>query len=72
MTQENALPLEDTAGDAQPIAIEREAHDVSRFEWRVAVPLPAQIPGFVHPFTCPPVNYFRWAVLVVAPYLLTV
>ena len=34
MTQENALPLEDTAGDdAQPIAIELEAHDVSRFEW---------------------------------------
>ena len=34
MTQENVLPLEDTAGDdAQPIAIELEAHDVSRFEW---------------------------------------
>ena len=48
MTQENTLPLEDTAGGAQSIAIEREAHDVSRFEWRVAVPLPAQEPFEVH------------------------
>ena len=42
MTQENALPLGDTPDDdAHSIAIELEAHDVSRFEWCVAVPLPA-------------------------------
>ena len=43
MTQENALPLGDTPDDdAHSITIELEAHDVSRFEWCVAVPLPAQ------------------------------
>ena len=45
MTQEKALPLEDTADDdANSITIELEAHDVSRFEWCVAVPLPAHEP----------------------------
>lgn len=42
MNQENAFPLGDTPDDdARSIVIELEAHDVSRFEWRVAVPLPA-------------------------------
>jgi hypothetical protein len=34
MNRENAFPLGDTPDDdAQSIAIELEAHDVSRFEW---------------------------------------
>ena len=45
MTQENALPLGDTPADeARSIVIELEAHDVSRFEWCVALPLPAHEP----------------------------
>jgi hypothetical protein len=43
MNQTNALSLADTPDDdAESITIELEAHDVSRFEWRVAVPLPVQ------------------------------
>jgi hypothetical protein len=43
MNQENALPLGDTPDDdARPIVIELEAHDASRFEWRVGVPLLAR------------------------------
>ena len=42
MNQENAFPLGDTPDDdACSIVIELEAHDMSRFEWRVDVPLPA-------------------------------
>jgi hypothetical protein len=42
MNQENAFPLGNSPDDdARSIVIEFEAHDVSRFEWRVAVPLPA-------------------------------
>ena len=42
MDEENAFPLGDTPDDdARSIVIELEAHDASRFEWRVAVPLPA-------------------------------
>ena len=44
MNQENAFPLGDTDEDARSIVIELEAHDVSRFEWCVAVPLPAHEP----------------------------
>ena len=45
MNQENAFPLGDTPDDdAHSIAIELEAHDVSRFEWCVAVPLPSHEP----------------------------
>ena len=45
MNQENAFPLGDTpADDPRSIVIELEAHDVSRFEWCVAVPLPAHEP----------------------------
>ena len=45
MNQENAFPLGDTPDeDARSIVIELEAHDVSRFEWCVAVPLPAHEP----------------------------
>jgi hypothetical protein len=41
MNQENAFPLGTPAlEDERSIAIELEAHDMSRFEWRVAVPLP--------------------------------
>ena len=43
MTQESALPAT-VDDDANSIAIELEAHDVSRFEWCVAVPLPAHEP----------------------------
>jgi hypothetical protein len=40
MNQENAFPLGDTPdADARSIVIELEAHDASRFEWRIAVPL---------------------------------
>ena len=43
MNQENAFPLGDAPfEDERSIVIELEAHDMSRFEWRVAVPLPAQ------------------------------
>jgi hypothetical protein len=43
MNRENAFPLGDNSDDeAHSIVIELEAHDVSRFEWRVAVPLPAR------------------------------
>ena len=43
MNQENTFPLGDNSDDdAHSIVIELEAHDVSRFEWRVAVPLPAR------------------------------
>ena len=41
MTQENTFPVEDPNDDARSIAIELEAHDASRFEWRVVIPLPA-------------------------------
>ena len=42
MNQENAFPLGDAPDDdARSIVIELEAHDASRFEWRVGVPLPA-------------------------------
>jgi hypothetical protein len=45
MNQENAFPLGDTLDDdGRSIVIELEAHDVSRFEWCVAVPLPAHEP----------------------------
>jgi hypothetical protein len=41
MNQENAFPLGVPAlEDERSIVIEFEAHDMSRFEWRVAVPLP--------------------------------
>ena len=41
MSQENAFPLGDASfEDEHSIVIELEAHDMSRFEWRVAVPLP--------------------------------
>ena len=41
MNQENAFPLGAPAfEDERSIVIELEAHDMSRFEWRVAVPLP--------------------------------
>jgi hypothetical protein len=39
---QDAFPLGDNpVEEAHSIVIELEAHDVSRFEWRVAVPLPA-------------------------------
>jgi hypothetical protein len=42
MNQENAFPLGDTLDDgARSIVIELEAHDASRFEWSVAIPLSA-------------------------------
>ena len=38
---EDAFRLGDTPDEGVPsTVIELEAHDVSRFEWRVAVPLP--------------------------------
>ena len=41
MNQENAFPLGNAPfEDERSIVIELEAHDMSRFEWRVAVPLP--------------------------------
>ena len=41
MNQENAFPLGDNSDDdVHSIVIELEAHDVSRFERRVAVPCP--------------------------------
>ena len=43
MNQENAFSLGNSPDDdSLSIVIEFEAHDVSRFEWRVAVPLPAR------------------------------
>ena len=43
--QNNPFPLGDTPADnARSIVIEFEAHDVCRFEWCVAVPLPAHEP----------------------------
>lgn len=42
MKQENGLPLLANLSDddAASIVIELEAHQASRFEWRVSVPLP--------------------------------
>ena len=41
MKQENGLPLANLFDDdAASIVIELEAHEASRFEWRVGVPLP--------------------------------
>ncbi|HEU4677913.1 MAG TPA: hypothetical protein VFS35_00235 [Terrimicrobiaceae bacterium] len=42
MNQDNAFSLGNTSDDgADSIVIELEAHDASRFEWRVAIPSPA-------------------------------
>jgi hypothetical protein len=41
MNRDNAFSLGNTSDDgADSIVIELEAHDASRFEWRVAIPLP--------------------------------